>query len=147
MVGRHSMNVLRMSIPPLPRFAGTARRALSQFAGVHSVESFDLQSLVFALGEAIANAIQHAETHEAIEINARVSGDSIVITVSDHGRGISAPPHGTVSFPSAYAEAGRGFAIMQRCTDFLEVESEPGSGTVVTMGRYRRPGQDLDTAS
>jgi anti-sigma regulatory factor (Ser/Thr protein kinase) len=141
------MNVLRMSIPPLPRFAGTARTALCNFAGVHSVTALDLENLVFALGEAIANAIQHSETIEAIEIKARVSGDSIVVTIADRGRGISALPHGTVSFPSVFAEAGRGFAIMQRCTDFLEVESEPGTGTVVTLGRYRRPGQELGTAS
>ncbi|MBV8345397.1 MAG: ATP-binding protein [Candidatus Eremiobacteraeota bacterium] len=136
-----------MSIPPLPRFAGTARRALCQFAGVHSVTAPDLENIIFALGEAIANAIQHSDTIEAIEIKAHVSGDSIVITVADHGRGISAPPHGTVSFPNVFAEAGRGFAIMQRCTDFLEVDSEPGAGTVVTLGRYRRPSQELDTAS
>ncbi len=136
-----------MSIPPLPRFAGTARTALCNFAGVHSVTPLDLENLIFALGEAIANAIQHSQTIEAIEIKAHVSGDSIVVTVADRGRGISAPPHGTVSFPSVFAEAGRGFAIMQRCTDFLEIESEPGGGTVVTLGRYRRPRQELGTAS
>lgn len=136
-----------MSIPPLPRFAGTARTALSKFAGVHSVTALDVENLIFALGEAIANAIQHSQTRDAIEIKAHFSGDSIVITVSDHGRGISAPPQGAVSFPNVFAEAGRGFAIMQRCTDFLEVESEPGAGTVVTLGRYRRPRQELGTAS
>jgi serine/threonine-protein kinase RsbW len=141
------MNVLRLSIPPLPRFAGTARTALSKFAGVHAVPASDLEYLTFALGEALANAIQHSETADAIEIRAHVSGDSVVIIVADRGRGIAAPPQGAVSFPSAFAEAGRGFAIMQRCTDFLEVASEPGEGTVVTLGRYRRPRQELDTAS
>ncbi len=114
---------------------------------MHSLCRTDLENLIFALGEALANAIQHADTVEAIEITAHVSGDSIVVRVADQGRGIAAPPHGTVSFPSVYAEEGRGFAIMQRCTDFLEVDSRPGSGTVVTLGRYRRPGQELGTAS
>ncbi len=141
------MDVLRLSIPPLPRYAGAARTALCNFAGVHALGSMDLENLIFALGEALANAIQHAETVEAIEITAHVSGDSIVVRVADRGRGIAAPPRGTVSFPSVFAEHGRGFAIMQRCTDFLEVDSEPGNGTVVTLGRYRRPGQELGTAS
>jgi anti-sigma regulatory factor (Ser/Thr protein kinase) len=141
------MEVLRLSIPPLPRFAGTARTALCNFAGLHAFRPVDLENLIFALGEALANAIQHADTVEAIEITAHVGGDSIVVRVADHGRGIAAPPQGTVSFPSVFAEEGRGFAIMQRCTDFLEVDSEPGNGTVVTLGRYRRPGQELDTAS
>ncbi len=141
------MDVLRLSIPPLPRFAGTARTALCNFAGVHALTQIDLENLIFALGEALANAIQHADTVEAIEITAHVSGDSIVVTVADRGRGMAAPPEGTVSFPSVFAEEGRGFAIMQRCTDFLEVDSAPGSGTVVRLGRYRRLGQELGTAS
>lgn len=141
------MDVLRLSIPPLPRFAGTARTALCQFAGLHSLPATDLENLIFALGEALANAIQHSDTVQAIEVTAHVSGDSIVVTVSDRGRGIAAPPQGRVSFPSVFAEQGRGFAIMQRCTDFLEVDSEPGNGTVVRLGRYRRPGQELGTAS
>jgi anti-sigma regulatory factor (Ser/Thr protein kinase) len=141
------MNVLRLTIPPLPRFAGTARSALRNFAGVNSVTSIDLENLIFAFGEAIANAIQHSHTVDSIEITAHVGGDTIVVTVADRGRGLTAPPQGTVSFPSAFAEAGRGFAIMQRCTDFLAVDSEPGTGTVVTLGRYRRPGQELGTAS
>ena len=141
------MDVLRLAIPPLPRFAGTVRTALCSFAGVHSLGPIDLENLIFALGEAIANAIQHADTVEAIEITAHVSGDSIFVRVADRGRGIAVPPRERVSFPSVFAERGRGFAIMQRCTDFLEVDSRPGNGTVVTLGRYRRSGQELGTAS
>jgi anti-sigma regulatory factor (Ser/Thr protein kinase) len=140
------MNVLRLSIPPLPRYAGTARSAFSTFAGAHRLARKDFENLMFALGEAIANAIQHAETGEAIDVSFRIEGDSIVASVRDRGRGFSAP-HGPVALPHLYAEAGRGFAIMQRCTDFLDVDSQPGTGTVVTFGRYRRDRQELDTAS
>ena len=141
------MDILRLSIPPLPRYAGTARTALCNFARVHALGRIDLENLIFALGEAIANAIQHAETVEAIEITAHVSGDSVVVRVADRGCGIDAPPQGAVPFPSVYAEQGRGFAIMQRCTDFLDIDSRPGNGTVVTLGRYRRTCQELGTAS
>ncbi|MBV8530632.1 MAG: ATP-binding protein, partial [Candidatus Eremiobacteraeota bacterium] len=112
------MNILRLSIPPLPRFAGAARSAFTDFAGFHNVEQRHAENLTFALGEAIANAIQHAGTDEAIEIRVSVEHGSIVATVTDHGRGLSTPPAGRVALPSVFAEAGRGFAIMQRCTDF-----------------------------
>jgi serine/threonine-protein kinase RsbW len=141
------MNVLQMSIPPLPRFAATARSALSKFACDNAIAPPDLENLIFALGEAIANAIQHARTTEAIEIRIDVDGDSIVVTVTDRGRGIPVLPRGPVSFPSVFAEAGRGFAIMQRCTHFLDVTSAPETGTIVKLGRYRRTPQDLGTAS
>jgi anti-sigma regulatory factor (Ser/Thr protein kinase) len=136
------MNVLRLSIPPLPRFAGTARRAFSKFAGSHRLAELDAENLVFALGEAVANAIAHARTVDAIEIHVRIAGDSVVATVSDRGRGFADLPQGRISLPSVLAETGRGFAIMQRCTDFLEVSSGPGHGTVVTLGRYRRDRQE-----
>jgi anti-sigma regulatory factor (Ser/Thr protein kinase) len=140
------MNVLRLSIPPLPRFAGTARRALSNFAGFHRLARFDAENLVFALGEAIANAIQHAGTREAIEIAVSVEGDAVVARVTDRGRGFAPPAAGPVALPSVFAEEGRGFAIMQRCTDFLDVTSRPGAGTVVTFGRYRHGGQEVRPA-
>jgi stage II sporulation protein AB (anti-sigma F factor) len=141
------MKVLRLSIPPLPRFAGTARHAFSNFAGFHRVGGHDVENLLFALGEAIANAIAHARTGDAIEIDIQMRGDSIVATVSDRGCGFAGPSDGPFTMPNLCAQAGRGFAIMQRCTDFLEVESKPGAGTVVTLGRYRRDRQELETVS
>jgi stage II sporulation protein AB (anti-sigma F factor) len=141
------MNVLRLDIPPLPRFAATARHAFSRFAGLHHLAARDAESLLFALGEAISNAIAHARTDEPIEIHVRIEGDSVVASVGDRGCGFAAPREDLVELPSITSEAGRGFAIMQRCTDFLEVRSKPGSGTVVTLGRYRRSGQELTPAS
>lgn len=132
------MKVLRLRIPPLPHFARTARRTFAKFVGLHGLDGWETQSLVFALGEAVANAIQHAGSRQAIEIRVRVAGDSVVTTVKDRGCGIAAPPSGRVALPSVFAEAGRGFAIMQRFTDFLEVNTRAGHGTVVKFGRYRR---------
>lgn len=132
------MNVLHLRIPPLPRFASTARTAFSRFADAHRLEHVDFENLTFAIGEALANAIEHAGTAEAIDVDFRIDGDAIVATVTDRGHGFACPPRGLVPLPSAFAEDGRGFAIMQRCTDFFEVNSSPGTGTVVTLGRYRR---------
>ncbi len=100
------MNVLHLSIPPLPRFAATARSALAEFAGSHAVTGLDAENLTFALGEAIANAIAHARTAKAIEIRFEVDSSSIVVIVTDRGRGIVAPPQGELRFPSAFAEGG-----------------------------------------
>ena len=102
--------------------------------------------MIFALGEAVCNAMQHAGTDLAIEIRIRVAGDTVVATVKDRGCGFDRPPVGSVALPSVYAEQGRGFAIMQRFTDFLEVRTGPGRGTVVTFGRYRREYQEHPAA-
>lgn len=130
------MNVLRLSIPPLPRFAGTARRAFLKFAGLHRLTKFDTENLLVAIGEAIGDAITHAGTDDAIEVKIRIDGDAVVATIRDRGRGFAVPTQNAHSLPSVFAESGRGFAIMQRCTDFLDVRSKPGGGTAVTLVRY-----------
>lgn len=128
---------MQLRLPPLPRSARTGRDALAALASVHDLSSADIENLTFALGEALANAIEHAGSDAEIELSVRIDARTIVATIRDRGRGFT-PPHGTLPFPELNAEGGRGFPIMQRCTDFFEVSSGPDDGTVVTLGRRRR---------
>jgi anti-sigma regulatory factor (Ser/Thr protein kinase) len=98
----------------------------------------DLENLTFALGEALANAIEHAQTQNDIAVGFQIDDSAVVATVSDQGRGLEDPPPVTAEMPHDLTETGRGFAIMQRCTDFFDIRSTPGEGTVITMGRYRQ---------
>jgi anti-sigma regulatory factor (Ser/Thr protein kinase) len=129
---------LHLRLPPLPRSARTGRDALAALASFHEVASADVESLTFALGEALANAIEHAESDAEIEVSVTIDALTIVATVRDRGRGFPDPPADVLPFPEFNAEGGRGFPIMQRCTDFFDVRSHPGDGTVVTLGRRRR---------
>jgi stage II sporulation protein AB (anti-sigma F factor) len=128
---------LHLSVPPLPRYARSARTALSDFARDHHVASVDIENLAFALGEALANAIEHSNSRRDVDVGLIIDGERIVATVADKGCGFEDPPRGSVEFPPHAAQNGRGFAIMQRCTDFFDVRSSVGQGTVVTMGRIR----------
>ena len=138
---------MHLSVPPLPRYARSARTALSDFARDHHVASLDIENLTFALGEALANAIEHAGTHNDIDVGMSIDENKIIATVVDRGRGCPETPRGMVPLPADVAEAGRGFAIMQRCTDYFDVRSIPGGGTVVTLGRYRSNGSESDKRS
>lgn len=128
---------LQLRLPPLPRSARTGRDALAALASVHDLASVDVENLTFALGEALANAIEHAGSDAEIELSVTIDARTIVATIRDRGHGFE-PPDGTLPFPELNAEGGRGFPIMQRCTDFFEVTSDQGDGTVVTLGRRRR---------
>ncbi len=134
----------------MPRYARSARAALAAFASYHDVEPFDLESLTFALGEALANAIEHGHSHDDIEVAFRIDDRQIVATVRDRGQGfenaVARTPSSKVALPLDSSEIGRGFAIMQRCTDIFDVRSEPGEGTTVTLGRYRREHQERPRA-
>ncbi|HEY6449411.1 MAG TPA: ATP-binding protein [Candidatus Cybelea sp.] len=141
------MNVLRLSIPPLPRFAAPARRAFLKFARFHRLTALDAENLLLAMGEAIANAIRHAATDEAIEVQIRIDGGVVVATIRDRGCGFALPAQRQLALPSVSAEAGRGITIMQRCTHFLDIRRGPETGTVVTLGRYRSRHQELAAVS
>ena len=97
-----------------------------------------LEALLFAVGEALANAIEHAKSARDIEVIATIDDEHILASIIDFGCGLPAVPADEAPLPSAFAERGRGIPIMQRCTDLFSVESRPGAGTVVTLGRYRR---------
>ena len=129
---------MQLRIPPLPRYASSARAALTAFAGYHNVAQIDVECLTFALGEALANAIEHARTQSDIAIGFDIYDSTVVATVSDRGQGLAELPRTFLPMPATMSETGRGFAIMQRCTDFFDVRSAPGDGTVITFGRYRR---------
>jgi anti-sigma regulatory factor (Ser/Thr protein kinase) len=113
------------------------RAAMRGFAGLHNVNEADLETLTCAVGEALANAIEHGGEGDEVEVQCRIDGQTITVTVTDWGRGFDEVPSGPVPMPHDAAENGRGIPIMQRCTHFFRVDSRPGEGTVVTLVRYR----------
>lgn len=126
---------LRFSIPPDPRLSGQVRRRLMSFAHEQGVVDTDLADFMGAVGEALANAIEHAHTQKPIEIVAWLLDDRLFASVHDRGVGFI-PNERTVTakLPEVYAERGRGLPIMRRFADVFSVRSAPGEGTRVTLG-------------
>ncbi len=108
------------------------------FASLHGVVEADREAMLFAVGEAIANAIEHGAPDADIKVTIEIDKQLISARVVDEGRGFGGAPAGMAPLPATYAERGRGIPIMQRCVDLCEVKSSPGRGTVVTLGRFRR---------
>jgi anti-sigma regulatory factor (Ser/Thr protein kinase) len=89
---------------------------------------------VFAVNEAVTNAIKHGRADEEGTINLRLDaeGDQLICTVSDCGPFV-APAE--LADPE-YAESGRGFAFMSALVDELELSVEP-EATVVRLRKRR----------
>lgn len=142
---------LHVRIPPNARHARTVRDALIAFSSLHGVGEADLEALLFAVGEALANAIEHGAPEEDIEVMVEIDRDIISARVADYGMGFAKTPAQYAPLPEGLAERGRGIPIMQRCADHFDVESMPGEGTVVTLVRFRRDRrglhQEAETAS
>src|SRR5215469_2565522 len=133
--GLRSKRTLHLRIPPDAVFARTVRDAFLGFGKLHNIADSDLETLLFAVGEALANAIEHSATGLDIEVFAEVDDEQIVATVIDYGQGLDMLPQPHMPLPESLSERGRGIPIMQRCSDFMNVKSTPGNGTAITMGR------------
>ncbi len=119
------------------------------FASSYNLDSDDLRDFLTALGEALANSMEHAGSTESIDITCWLVGnDQFLATVVDKGKGFQmSAPELEPRLPGLEAERGRGLPIMRRCTDIFAVRSEPGKGTSVILGRYLRRPDQISTAS
>jgi len=127
---------LRVRIPPSARFSRGVRHQVLSFAGDQEISDQELQEFIFALGEALANAIEHSRSRDVIEIHCQIQDDKILATIVDSGAGFASEPVPNVTLPDAFTERGRGLPIMRRCSDIFAVHSVPGRGTAVVLGRY-----------
>ena len=134
----HDQRTLRLLVPPDACYARTVRDAIIGFASLHGIAADELEAILFAVGEALANAIEHAASCDDIEVTCEVDRHQILATVTDRGKGYPELPSGIVPLPSDLSERGRGIPIMQRCTDFFDVVRLPGRGTAVRLGRLRK---------
>ena len=125
---------LRLSIAPDPKLGGYVRQAVIAFARGQGIEANDVTDFVTALGEALANAIEHSHSPEPIAVVVWVLDDRLFASVSDHGVGFKLDRTLTESLSDTFAERGRGLPIMRRFADVLRVNSIPGQGTRVTLG-------------
>ena len=131
---------LRLCVPPDPKLGGFVRQELMAFVEMQGIDKPGVTDFVTAVGEALANAIEHAHTREPIEISAWLLGDDrLFASVLDRGVGFApVSRERSLALPEAFAERGRGLPIMHRCSDIFSVRSAPGEGTRVTLGCYVR---------
>jgi anti-sigma regulatory factor (Ser/Thr protein kinase) len=143
--------MLKVRIPPNARFSGTVRREVLSFADRFELTPEELEEFIFAVGEALANAIEHSRSSDVIEVRCQIEEDKILATIVDSGAGFRCENIPRVDLPDTYSERGRGLPIMRRCTDIFAVHSVPGRGTAVVLGRYlqrkRTSAQNDDVAS
>jgi stage II sporulation protein AB (anti-sigma F factor) len=132
---------LRLRVPPDPQFGRYVREQIMAFSVALDVPDDDLSDFLSAVGEALANAIEHSGEREAIEVSVWLAGtDQLVATVVDRGVGFE-PTASAVTeprLPDDLCERGRGIPIMRTCADLFSIRSAPGRGTAVTIARIVR---------
>ena len=120
---------LHERFPATVRSVAAARRAVRRFAGELEV---DLDGLVLAVSEAVANVVAHAYGEGSagtVELAGKVTPYEVTIVVRDRGRGLHS---------SGTPGAGYGLEIIRRLAQHVDLDDTHG-GVALTM-RFRRGG-------
>ena len=103
-----------------------------------------------AVSEALTNAIIHGyENHvNKVQIYAGIEGRTLHLEISDRGVGIPDVKKAMEPLYTTRPElerSGMGFSFMEAFMDEVQVESEPGKGTIVRMKKIIGRGRELWT--
>ncbi len=115
-----------------------ARISVAAFAAQLDPTIEELADIKTAVSEAVTNSIIHGyeDTEGIVKINCKIIGNSIIIEISDTGKGIENIEEARkplyTSKPNL-ERSGMGFTIMESFMDEIKVESILGLGTKVTM--------------
>jgi serine/threonine-protein kinase RsbW len=122
---------MHKQLPATLDSVATARHAVLRFARDLEV---DLDGLVLAVSEAVANVVVHAYEDEpgVVELSAAASPLEVTVTVRDHGGGLVAADR---SGPGA----GYGLLIIRRLAQHVEL-ADTRDGVALTMA-FRRGGR------
>lgn len=103
-----------------------------------------------AVSEAVTNAIIHGYGNHVnkVQIYAGIEGRTLHLEISDRGVGIPDVKKAMEPLYTTRPElerSGMGFSFMEAFMDEVQVESEPGKGTIVRMKKIIGRGRELWT--
>lgn len=129
-----------MRFPALSRNEGLSRSAAAAFVLQCDPTVEETAAVKTAVSEAVTNAIVHGyrDSSGDIEMVMRLfEGNILYIQIKDKGRGIDdvarAMEPAYTTAPEDEERSGFGFTVMASFMDKINVRSEPGKGTCVTM--------------
>lgn len=135
-------NELNISFPSKLINVQISRAILIGFLSELDLPMSVINELKTALSEAVTNAIVHGYNNDEkkiVDLSFSYDDLSIKMIVEDKGIGIEnidAAKEPLFSTKFDEERAGLGFTIMEVFTDSLQIESELGFGTKVTMIKY-----------
>ncbi|HEV3035226.1 MAG TPA: ATP-binding protein [Solirubrobacteraceae bacterium] len=116
-----------LHLPARPAKLGAARQYAHEVAAAFGFDSDRCYEIAFAVNEAATNAIRHGkpDEHGCIHLSALADGDRLTLAVRDCGTFVAC-----AGATDALAESGRGFALMERLMDAVQLCVSCGSTTV-----------------
>ena len=115
-----------------------ARISVAAFAAQLDPTVEELADIKTAVSEAVTNSIIHGyeDTEGIVKVSCKIIGNSIVVKVSDNGKGIENVEEARKPLYTSKPDlerSGMGFTIMESFMDEIKIESILGIGTKITM--------------
>ncbi len=132
---------MTLSFVALSENESLARIAVTSFVAQLDPTIDELSEFKTIVSEAVSNAIIHGYDEDGkgiVTVHAVREGDVVSVAVKDQGKGIPDIKKAMEPLFTTKADmerSGMGFTIMESFADHLQVESEPGVGTVVTFSK------------
>jgi serine/threonine-protein kinase RsbW len=119
--------VSELRLPARPSELGAARQYAEEAAAAFGLDGDGCYEFVFAVNEAVTNAIRHGapDKQGQIHLGIAASADRLTFSVRDCGTFVP-----LVRASSPESEHGRGLALMAKLVDEVQLCSEAGSTTV-----------------
>lgn len=141
---------MKLEFDSIPSNESFARVVVAAFLTRLNPTMEEVADIKTAISEAVTNAIIHGYQNEVhkIEITASVENDTLTVSVRDFGVGIediSKAMEPLYTTRRDLERSGMGFVFMEAFMDTIQVESQKGEGTTVTMTkrigrRYEKQG-------
>lgn len=113
----------RVSVPVARHLAAYTLREVG-------ADPVDVADVELALTEACTNVLDHAGPGDAYNVTVTVRSDRCEVRIVDLGPGFA---HDHLPGGEPAAERGRGLTLMRALMDAVEVQSDAGCGTLVTL--------------
>lgn len=115
-----------------------ARISVAAFAAQLDPTVEELADIKTAVSEAVTNSIIHGyeDTEGIVKVSCKIIENSIVVEVSDNGKGIENVEEARKPLYTSKPDlerSGMGFTIMESFMDEIKIESILGIGTKITM--------------
>lgn len=125
---------LTLSLPRDRSTVPLTRRVLDAALGVFSVTRDCRDDIGLAVGEACANAVQHADLGVDYQVTVTIHEDRCVIDVVDDGIGMeAAEPGAELGEAGIDAESGRGLRIIHALADMVELRRHQPHGVALRI--------------
>ena len=115
---------------------GVARKYAEDLAAAFGLDADSRYEFVYAVNEAVTNAIRHGASDEEDMIHMSITADADRLTFAVRDQGTFVMPEADAPEVS---EGGRGLALMASLVDEVDLHIDPG-GTTVRLSKTRPPG-------